>query len=188
MTERNPEYVALERVITADKRYRKFMYLLAVSMVVFFTIYISYLAQSSTAQAANAIAKAAADQKIVARETIRYMTCIFVIPIDKRTPAIQQKCYEAADLPGGLNRSDFSPIVIPDLTSAATEAGGAGDQSAFASRSFFSSSPQPNAATPADQPNISQQSPEDKPPDHKDLITIPPVTVPCLMIGSLPVC
>jgi hypothetical protein len=120
MLNHSAEYEALDRVVTADKRYRKFQYLLT---ALFFALVVwgAWSVQHGinkkidhVIKGATVVAKAREEeQKTVARETIRYITCIFVVPIDQRTPDTQQRCFEAADLPGGLTRKDFSPVVIP---------------------------------------------------------------------------
>jgi hypothetical protein len=161
------EYKALERVVKADKRYRRFIYILT---FIFFALVlwdgydvqqniehkIDSLVNGSIARAAAR----AADQKTIAREEMRYITCIFVIPIEQRTPETQEKCFEAADLPGGLTRSDFSPIVVPDV--APTSA-----TPAQSSLRVSSASSNTTPVTVVTQPNSSQGKTNLLPPAHK---------------------
>jgi hypothetical protein len=114
----SPEYKALERFVTADKRYRKFVY--ALTIVGFFTLIgVGYLlANNAIKESKRTVAKAADGQntfvRTVIKESIRYNTCIYIVPIEKRTPDVQQRCFELADLKGGLSRADFSTIALPD--------------------------------------------------------------------------
>jgi hypothetical protein len=159
MTRENAEYQALERVITADKRYRRFIY--ALSLVLFaLVIWGGHSIQQSIEHKIDGLVNGAVvrsnqrseESKTISRETIRYTTCIFVVPIEQRTEDTQQKCFEAADLPGGLNRSDFSPVVIP-IPVASVPASSAQAQSSVASSNVVTSSSQGTTAPQSAQPN-----------------------------------
>lgn len=175
MPKNDPEYKALERVVTADKRFRKFMYTLALCVAVFFIGFLVLLANRSVAEVRADNRQSAEDSRVVAKETIRYITCMFVIPIEKRTPAIQEKCFKAADLPGGLKRSDFSPIVIPNVNDATDTTA---TQAVIFPTSFSSSSPNSAPQKQSSQSNTSQPSSNkksggsDKPqPEQPKIIT-----------------
>lgn len=116
------EYEALSRVVTADKRFRRFQYALTFA---FFLLVVAggYNIQQNIAGKIDglvdgSVARGEARQletKTISRETTRYTTCLFILPVEQRTPENQQRCFQAADLPGGLTRDDFSPIIFnPD--------------------------------------------------------------------------
>lgn len=182
------EYEALSRVITADKRLRRFQY--ALTVVLFLLVVAGgYNIQRNIARKIDglvdgSIARGNARQqeaKTISRETTRYITCLFILPIDQRTPDNQQKCFKAADLPGGLTRSDFSPIILnPDgsvvLVSEAGGQSGVSDglssSSPEASRSSSDISPSPQSApqTPPGQSTNLQPSGNNTPTPQPSLI------------------
>lgn len=180
---KSAEYQALERVITADKRYRKFVYLL--SFIFFaFVVWGGYAIQQNItrkldAQIAGAKQRSAAreqESKTISRETIRYVTCIFVVPIAARDKATQERCFKAADLPGGLNRSDFSPIVPTDLDGVETSASQGGSSSV--SSSSTASSGKTSKASSVSAPKSSNTSSNPTPTPTPPQPVIPqPVTI-----------
>lgn len=168
MTTDSAEYKALERVVKADKRYRRFLYALGIAMFILlisglFALYTSISNKIDTL-VDGSVARGAARQqenKTIARETERYNTCIFVLLIPQRTVENQQKCFDAADLPGGLDRGDFTPINIPIFVepgdaSTGTSSAPAPAVSSSSSASTPSSSSNPTPPTPTPQPNTSQ--------------------------------
>lgn len=166
MTGNNPEYEALDRVITADKRLKKFQYLLAATFFVLVVLG-AYGVQQSISKKIDALVTGSvtrnnirqAESVTISRETIRYITCIFVVPIDQRTPETQQKCFEAADLPGGLTRNDFSPVVIPSTALGAASSGAIQaqySQPLTGASSSETTSPDNSTTSTPSQPNSSQ--------------------------------
>lgn len=160
----NAEYKALERYVTADKRYRKFLYM-ATALVMGAFLWQNYTTSKHVDNRVDELIRYAnqlsesgrQEDKTIARETTRYITCMFVIPIEKRTPQNQQICFNEADLPGGLTREDFSTFVLEETTDAesfsATTNVAQGEQSGGASSS---SSPNPTPNSPTNPLDLSQ--------------------------------
>jgi hypothetical protein len=166
MTDHSPEYEALDRVVTADKRLRKFQYLLA-ALLFILVVWGGYSIQQNISKKIDTLVTGAvarnnarqAESTTISRETIRYITCIFVIPIDQRTPDTQQKCFEAADLPGGLTRSDFSPVVIPTAALGGVSnivIQGQPSQSSLGALTSINASPESSTPMSTAQPENSQ--------------------------------
>lgn len=158
------EYEALRKIGTADRHFRLFIYLIA--LIVFGAIMFGSLAIKNSINhkldslVSSSIARSnqrEAEQKTIAKETTRYITCIFVLPLADRTPDTQQKCFNQADLPGGLSRADFSPYVPTGTNDPnvifVTPASG---QSSLSPQSDSSSSPQPIPVSNQPQPDSSQ--------------------------------
>jgi hypothetical protein len=162
MPTNSPEYKALERFITADKRYRVFLY--ALTMIGFILLVGSAILLTNRAieQSRQTVAKAADGQnnfvRTVIKESIRYNTCIYIVPIENRSPGVQQKCFELADLPGGLTRSDFSTIALPDDAILALPSVVPTQQSISQPSTNNSSSPKSAPSTPTSTANPSQPS------------------------------
>ena len=174
MTTSETEFEALRKLSSADRHYRVFVYVLTILTVMLSALYINYaishkidtVIEKAGVQAAAQAAIRNKEQQTIAKETMRYTTCIFVIPVDERTPDVQQKCFNQADLPGGLDRSDFSPYVpsSPDDPNVISATQGAaqpsvGQQSVASqpSGNENAASPQGITVTPTTQPDTPQQ-------------------------------
>jgi hypothetical protein len=163
------EYEALHRIVTADKRLRLFQYALTICLMILIMaggISIQHnIAKKIDGLVGGSIERAnqrAAEQKTIAKETTRYITCIFIIPIEQRTADNQQRCFNESDLPGGLTREDFSPYVaitntfVTGLvaTEEASPQSGASATSPASSSTPSSSQSTPSEPTP--QSNLPQ--------------------------------
>lgn len=118
MANQNAEYKALDRVVTADKRQRKFHYALVIVLAIGLFVFLAQLANGAVARIERATAKSSEETNIIGRETARYFSCLLLIPFEKRTIETEQQCFDAADEAGGLDREDFKPIQILNLTEA----------------------------------------------------------------------
>lgn len=161
------EYEALKKLSAADRRYRIVVYILTVGLAIGIALGGLSIKNSINHKIDGLVSgsiirnnQREAEQKTIAKETTRYVTCIFVIPIDQRTASNQQKCFNQADLPGGLDRSDFSPYIPtgpddPNLITVAPEASQP-SQSQQSVSSLPMSSPQPSTTPQPPQSNNSQ--------------------------------
>jgi hypothetical protein len=162
MMAKNAEYLALERVITADKRFRKFMYVLVVVAAAAFLVFISNLSETATNKAAKVVSDAAQSNNVfsatVARENIRFTTCLLLVTIEERQkPEIQQNCFDQADLPGGLLKRDFTPFILElNVRNASTARDATPAQSSSDGVTGNASSSQPTLVVARAQPNNPQ--------------------------------
>lgn len=164
---KDAEYQALQRVVEADRRYRRFMYLIGIVLFVLIVIggfsiknSISHKIDDYVRGSISRGEQRQEQNKTIARESIRYNTCLLVINPALRTPEVQERCFKVADLPGGLSRDDFSPLVIPASLNAGESVSltstDATQASPSSNSSVASSSPQ-NTTTPSTtQPDNSQ--------------------------------
>jgi hypothetical protein len=114
--ESDTEYEALKKLGKADTRFRFVLYLITLFFFLFSSYQLLAIRQdintkvdnlSTTAQ--NLVAHAIREGEIRDKEETRYITCIFLFPIESRTTEIKENCFKRANLPGGLEREDFSP-------------------------------------------------------------------------------
>lgn len=174
MTSEESEYRAVSLLAKRDSRFRVTSYVLMGLLFGYTLISLNMLttevrhtttdlikrATELSERSALSRAQQYRDSKIVAKETIRYNTCIFLVPIDQRTPDVQQRCFDAANLPDGLDRSDFSTLDRVDVTQSAAPSGAAAALESpvvhTQNEKVSSSSPHPAPSPPPVQSNTSQ--------------------------------
>lgn len=112
------EYEALARLSKANRRANSILLALLVVILLgaLFGGWSIYKAQQAsfekqTSQRAANTANALKENRIIQIESIRYLTCLNLLPVSERTPAAQRDCFRKADLPGGLTEDDF--VTIP---------------------------------------------------------------------------
>jgi hypothetical protein len=181
------EYAAVSKLAKSERRFRTVSYAI-ILLVAIFTIGLLYNGQQSQKQDTEHLLKeikasnqkALQDSRTISLETTHYMTCLFVIPINDRTPAAQRKCFELADLPGGLSEDDFV-TVPPDR--AVESVPSASDTNSNSSSSGQASSPNTNPSAQASQLNNPQQPDNNSPPEPQKILGIPiclPFTQACV--------
>jgi hypothetical protein len=158
------EFAAVSNLAKSERRFRSVSYAI-ILFVAIFTIGLLYNGQQSQKtdtehllseiKASNR--KALIESRTVNLETTHYMTCLFVIPINDRTPAAQRKCFEQADLPGGLDEKNFITVPpdrsvesIPSVSDTNSNGSSSGLASSSANTTGQAQSSQPNNVQPAD--------------------------------------
>jgi hypothetical protein len=110
--ESDAETQALTSIIKNDRRQRVFIYALLTLMAIVIISFVIGQVQRVLQQQQRLVAAAQANSRTRTEEFRRYITCIFIIPIDQRTVAAQRYCFKLSDLPGGRTENEFTPIEI----------------------------------------------------------------------------
>ncbi len=186
------EFQALEHYIRADKRYRRFVYVLTMAFFAFIALGALYLNASIQSKIDGLVAGSVtrnearqAESRTISKETTRYITCIILLPIPDRTQAAQDDCFERANLEGGLERSDFQ-AVARDFSAGAgaaeTSAALAPSRGVASPASSSSTQPAPNQPTvQSDSSQLTQSDVSAEQPENR--ICIPVVTPLANLIG-----
>jgi hypothetical protein len=193
MTAGDGEFIALDKLNQAERRYRGFLYVLAclVFLAFMYTAYtINQKFDEITSKQQELVAKAQLDGRTRTEEFRRYITCIFIIPVEQRTPENQLFCYRKSDLPGGRTEKEFVPIefdlhdadvaVIPNVPGN-PDASNESRSSSSSNNNANSSTSQPNTSQPSNTTNKpAQQQPQQQSGPVIDLPLLPPITLPKL--------
>lgn len=172
----NAEYKAVQNVIVKERHYRIVLYLLtfALALSVGIGFYRMFQTLDDKFKDLNTLASKLQDEAITRdKETTRYITCIFIVPIEERSPEEQQKCFDQADLPGGLNRDDFSTVVRDNAVEPSST-------SSQRSSSVSSSSPNNSAGSNSSQPEISPPPQQPQSPTPEEPSNILPFVEQCI--------
>lgn len=109
------EDIALGRIRRSDRRYQivRLAIILGLLVVAGYSLFVIHRKIDSLVSRADYLVNQAIQEgKTRDREVVSYMTCFFTIPIEERDQEVIERCFEESDLPGGLERDDFSPVVL----------------------------------------------------------------------------
>jgi hypothetical protein len=114
--ESEQEYEAVKTMAKAEKRYRVVLYIVTGFFFAFTAFQllairndINVKVDSLQRDAKSLVDLAIREGQTRDKEETRYITCIFLFPIETRTQEVKENCFKISDLPGGLEREDFSP-------------------------------------------------------------------------------
>ncbi len=128
MTTADTEYQAVSKLAKADRHFRYVQYLTAgliAALFMFAALRLIGLEAQFTAQRKQLTETAsslAQDSRTRDEEERRYITCLLLVPIEERSAAAQEECFDFADLPGGLDARNFAPTTREQIDSAAGRA------------------------------------------------------------------
>ncbi len=128
MTTADTEYQAVSKLAKADRHFRYVQYLTAgliAALFMFAAIRLISMEQRFEDQRVAVIQTAerlASDGRIRDEEERRYITCLLLVPIEERSAAAQEDCFDFSDLPGGLDARNFAPTTREQIDAAAGRA------------------------------------------------------------------
>ncbi len=112
MSTTEAEAQAMRRLARADHRFRIVQYFVAAFVAgVFMLAAVRLFALESKLEGLLVAAeRLAEDGRARVEEERRYITCLLLVPIQERSEQAQRDCFTFADLPGGLDELNFSPV------------------------------------------------------------------------------
>ncbi len=128
MTTADTEYQAVSKLAKADRHFRYVQYLTAGLIAALFMfaalrlIGLEAQFKAQRDQLAETAASLAKDSRTRDEEERRYITCLLLVPIEERSAAAQEDCFDFADLPGGLDARNFAPTTREQIDAAAGRA------------------------------------------------------------------
>jgi hypothetical protein len=187
------EYAALAQLAKANRRANGV--LITLFIVIFFVAVFGMVQLYQSQQ--DAFKKRTAANNATQREvrtmvieSIRYQTCIGVVPIELRTPAAQRECFHKADLPGGLTEDDFitvppevKAVLAPSSSNTSLSASGSSSSS---QGSTPATNPQSNNSQPPAETAPTPTAPQ-PPPKPVEVLGVPvcvPLTSVCITQGD----